>query len=275
MAGPDVKHRRGGRRPERTGGRDGKPRRDDRRGRDRDEPPPPWRARFDELRAAGIPEHHARQVAQGHAELNDILELLAQREEIDRIMKEHDLSRALATQVVKGHADLDAYLAKRRFEAHRAEHTMHSVLEDAVADGEVRVFGLFGGERVEAKVLSTDVYEVELEIDGEARTVHKLEFKYAYKPADTKGVRKASRRDKALAAEDLRPADAPQDRYTCSDKRMFRYVDEATPLEVTLLGGEILHGTVAWFGRYEFALEVKGGAHVVCFRHALKDLRPA
>ncbi|MCB9662567.1 MAG: hypothetical protein H6732_00490 [Alphaproteobacteria bacterium] len=234
------------------------------------------RKRADELAATGIPFQMAMLVAQGKLELNEALEKLSQRSEVERLMKEHDLNRAFATQVVLGHADLPAFLAKRRFDEHRTANASRSVLDEAVTDGAPRVLALFDQRRVEAAVKEVGTYEVILGLaDGTTETHHKLDLKYAYLPDDAKRVKKAMQKDKELGEAPRRPAERPQDRYTCSDRRLFNTLDRAQPVAVTLLEGEVITGRVVWFSRFELGLEVKGGAVVVIFRHALHALNDA
>lgn len=227
--------------------------------------------RVDDLAASGLPYHVAVAVAAGKTDLNDALEKLAQRADVDRLMKEHDLTRALATQVVMGHADLKMFLAKRRFEQHRDTHRDRTSV--AVSEAPV-VLGVFGQRRVEGCVTEGDAYQITITGKEGSEVLHKLQLKFAYAPDDYKRVKKGFRKDKALSAAPKAPAERPQDRYTCSDKRLFGFVDQATPVDVMLLEGEIISGTVVWFGRFEFGLDVKGGAIVTIFRHALHRITP-
>lgn len=222
-----------------------------------------------ELTRSGMPFQMAMAVAQGRMELNEALERLARRAEVDRLVRKHGLSRSLATQVAMGHADLDAYLAKQRMENHLQEHLQHSCLDTSMRDEQAYVFGLHGGRRADAVVKNNDAYTVTLTGKDGEEEVHKLQFKYGYVPDAWKKVRKSMKKDKALASEPREPIVRPQDRYSCSDKRLFRYMDDGAMIDVTLLEGEIFRGSVAWFGRFEFALELKGGVQVVIFRHAL------
>lgn len=234
------------------------------------------RERAQDLTRSGMPFQMAMAVAQGRLELNDALERLARRAEVERLMRKHDLNRALATQIAMGHADLEAFLAKRRMESHRQENRDRSVLDEAAADGLARTFGLHGQRVVTGVVTTLDAYQASLkEGEGEPELVHKLQFKYAYMPDDWKKVKKAIRKDKALAKEPREPITRPQDRYTISDKRLFRYMDQGTVVDVTLLEGEAIRGAVKWFGRYEFGLEVKGGYGLTVFRHALHHVGTA
>lgn len=228
------------------------------------------RDRAQELSASGMPYQMAMAVAQGRLSLNEALERMARRAEIERLMRKHDLTRALATQIALGHAELDSYLAKRRMDAHRAEYLNHSCLENAAESGEPLVLGVHGQRRVKGQIKEVTAYEVIVATeDGEDERLHKLELKYAYAPTAWKRVRKVLKKDSAVAKAERQPIKRPQDRYSCSDKRLFRYLDQKTPVEVCLLEGELLQGTIAWFGRFEFGLAIKGDETVTIFRHAL------
>ena len=62
------------------------------------------------LHEQGMPFQMALAVAHGRLDLNEALERMARNDRILRLMKKHDLSRALATQVALGQADLDRVL---------------------------------------------------------------------------------------------------------------------------------------------------------------------
>lgn len=231
------------------------------------------RRRAAELVTTGYPPAMAMSVAQGRMTLNEAVERLARRAEVERLMKSHDMTRALATQVVLGHAKLDEFLAKRRFDEHRGANRVRSVLDDAQADGRVWTWALFGGRKVDGRITQVTPYQVTLEpVEGPAEDLHKLAFKFGHALDDYKRLRKIQAWNKALRDAPRLPPELPQDRYTCSDKRFFKYVDTGVPVRATLLEGEVIEGSVAWFSRYEFALSIKGQATIVVFRHALHDL---
>jgi sRNA-binding regulator protein Hfq len=212
-------------------------------------------------------------VAHGKLTLNDAIERMARRSDVERLMRKHDLTRAIATQIVLGHANLEAYLQRRRLAAHRENYRTRSCLDDAVAAGSTLTLLLHGQRRVEAKVKSIDPYDAVLAIEGGGEEqVRKLQIKATWRPDDYKRIKKVLRKDKALSEAPRGPIERPQDRYSCSDKRLFRYLDTQTEVDVTLLEGEVFSGTVQWFGRYEFGLEIKGGVVVTIFRHALSAI---
>ena len=222
--------------------------------------------RADELHERGLPFQLAMAVAQGRLELNEALERMARKDQVNKLMAKHDLSRALATQVSLGHADLEQVLSRRRLTEHRELHRDWSCLQP----GHKTVLTL-RDRRLKGEVVSNGSYNFVFREDGaEAEEeIHKLEAVYAYEPNHWKKVRKGIKKDKAVAAQSLRPAERPQDRYGCSDKRLFRYLDADADVVVTTLTGELLRGKVGWFSRYEFCLQLKTGVPVVIFRHAL------
>ena len=105
------------------------------------------RERAQELADQGIPFQMAMAVAHGRLTLNDALERLAQQDRVEQLMRTHDLSRALATQVAMGHADLDKLLRRRRMEAHREENRLRSILDEHTASGEPLALALHGHRR--------------------------------------------------------------------------------------------------------------------------------
>jgi len=231
----------------------------------------------DLVESTGISRALAMQVVLGRVELNEVLTRMAHKAEVESLMRRYDLSRALATQITLGQADLDSVLFKRRMAQHLSDNADRSVLVQAALDGKPVSLALHGQRGVDGTVLGVDRYEFQFKPrTGDEETVHKLQAKFAVDATLRKKVRKSLSYDKERrAAGDVEPVWKPQDRYTCSNKRLFTFQDQKTPVQASLLEGEVLRGVVTWVGRYEFGLEVKGGVEVVVFRHALANLTPA
>ncbi len=115
-------------------------------------------------------------------------------------------------------------------------------------------------------------YTVEVGAGDDFEEIHKLQIKYAHSPEVWKGAKKAIRSDKVVAKSPSEPQARPQDRYSCSDRRLFLYVDNKSEIAVTLIEGEVLRGVVTWFGRYEFCIQSRKGVEIVVFRHALHHI---
>ena len=228
------------------------------------------------VREAGIPHSLAWQVATGALSLNDVLERLARKDKVDGLMRRFDLPKSQATQVALGQADLDSLLKKRRLDAELARSRERSFLLEAAHGGVPVVLGVHGRRVVKGHVKGVDRYEFSFLDRGasEPASVHKLQVKWACIGDDELLVRKAHKKGPGSDA-DAEPVWKPQDRYGCPDRRLFDFLDDAVDVVVTLLEGDQFSGHVTWMGRWEFGMELKKGARVVIFRHALTDIRGA
>ncbi|MCP4803974.1 MAG: hypothetical protein GY913_08930 [Proteobacteria bacterium] len=223
------------------------------------------------IRDSGLSRASATQVALGRLELNEVLKKMALAAEVDSLIRRHELSRALATQVALGQADLEAVLFKRRMADHLGANANRSVLAEALESKAKLALALHGRD-VESRIASLDRYEVHLESEDEP--VHKLQVKWCCPVM----IKKKARR--TLSWSDLKdkprePVWKPQDRYTCSNRRLFGYFDRETVVEVKLLEGEIFRGKLTWVGRFEFGLLVKNKVEITVFRHALVHIGTA
>lgn len=250
------------------------PRRDPRA--DRDSP-----ARVEQRKKAaalakdtGLPANLAHQVVLGNLKLNDVVERLAVRDRVDALVRKHDLPKSLATQIAMGQADLEQVLQKRRLSEHLDAHRERSALAEALQSSRVVSLGLHNAEQRRGRVTALDRYEISLTGDnGVVENIHKLRVKFMADDEHIKAVRNQLRRDKDRP-ERCEPTWKPQDRYGCSDRRLFGLIDEQAEIQVTLLEGEVFRGQPTWMGRWEFGMVLpKKKVEVVIFRHALHDLR--
>lgn len=231
-------------------------------------------ARAEELvRTSGIPLPLAMQVVREQRTLNEVVTQLAREAEVERLIARHGMNRALATQVARGDAQLNDVLRKARMLVHLSQNRDRSLLTDAAAKGSAVALGVHGAKVLRGRITAVDVYDIDLAPEeGEALRLPKVRIKFAYDPAQYKQIRKNLRYDAARKGP-CEPVLRPQDRYGCSDKRLFRYLDSAVSVAVTTLEGEIFTGKVAWMGRWEFGLKLeKSDVEVVIWRHALADI---
>ncbi len=221
--------------------------------------------RAQQLHDGGMPFQMAMAVARGRLDLSEALERMARRERTEQLMREHGLSKALATQIALGQLSLEAVLRRRRLQEHRTTHRHRTWLEE----GRELVLGLHGRTRIEGALIDVQPYTVTVRTGEGEREIHKLHIHYVHEPSAWKVVRKGFKVDKKVAAEELQPIPLPQERYGCSDKRLFTYLDTGAEVTVCLLSGELFKGKVLWFSRYEFTIQTRKGAEVGIFRHAL------
>lgn len=213
-----------------------------------------------------MPFQMAMAVAHGRMGLSAALETMARKDRAERLEREHGLARALATQVAMGQLDLEVVLRRRRLADHRRDNRDRTWL---VPDVPVTL-GVHGNRVVTGAPIEVLPYGVRMATDDGEVELHKLDIKYAYAPGDWKKFKKTMRTDKSVVSQSLEPVRLPQERYGCSDKRLFNYVDTGVDVTVCLLEGELFKGNVTWFSRYEFALKVRTGVEFGVFRHALQ-----
>lgn len=224
----------------------------------------------DLVRDTHIPRPWAWQVARGQAKLNDVITRLAQADRVAALVSRHGLDKSIATQVASGVLDLDAVLRKKRMSEHLAQFRDHATLGRALADGQPRTLHLHGLRTLTGRVVAVDRYELQVEGPDGTETLHKIEVKLVHAPDARVRVR-GSANGRAVAE----PVPKPQDRYACSDRRLFAAHDDGTDSRITTLEGDELVGQVAWIARWELGLRQKGGAEVVVFRHAIKSFEEA
>ena len=215
-----------------------------------------------------MPYQMAMAVAHGRMDLNDALERMARRDRVKVLMDRHELSRALATQIVIGHADLEQVLSRRRLAAHRQDHRERTCLEP----GTEITLALMDGTMPRGSIETVAPYTITFESGDETVELHKLKIKYSYAPGDWKKVKKGVRYEAKKPETEVEPSERPQDRYSCSDRRLFGYLDSKQEIAATLLGGDVMRGHITWFSRYEFGLVLRSGVELTVFRHALKNL---
>lgn len=235
------------------------------------------RRRAEEIvRTSNVPLGMALQVARNQRTLNDVVMQLAREAEADRLVARHELNRALAMQVARGDVKLDDVLRKIRQQAYMAVHRDESALLDAFVQGRPLALAVHGGRILRGKVVGVELYDVVFAPEGEEpERLPKVQIKYAYDPGQYKHVRKHLRHDASRkGAHD--PILRPQDRYGCSDRRLFRYMDLGLEVTATTLEGEVLTGRVSWMSRWEFKLKLdKADTWAVVWRHALADMAEA
>lgn len=229
----------------------------------------------DHAKKYGLPLDLARLVAAGQLTPSEAIERLARRDQVEQLMRQHELDRALATQIALGHARLDDVLARRRIQVHLDANRDQEVFHDYATSGAPIVLGLHGHRIVRGVIGDVRAYEFDFTEEGAAaaEVIHKTAVKYAYPPDEYKKLKKAMEVDKARRERAIDPRLRPQDRFACSNRRLGAAQDAQRDVHITLLEGEIFSGKIARVSRYEVLLRTKQGAEVVLLRHAFDDFQ--
>ena len=225
------------------------------------------------MQRSGLPRNMAFQVAMGNMTLNEALEKLAFHDQVEKLIRRHAFPRSLATQIAMKQVELDVVLRKQRQETYMEENRLRSLLTESMEQKLPITVLLHGQQRRTGQVLSVSAYEFELQDGktGAVETIHKLQAQAGWEAKKNAQVLSALKRDKAHA-QLTGPIEKPQDRFHCSNRRLFQYMEDSTRLTVRLLEGDLVQGTVDWLGRWELGIKTKKGAVVTVFRHAMADL---
>lgn len=220
----------------------------------------------------GLPRNLAFQVAMGNLTLSDALNKLAFRDEVEKLIRRHDFQRSLATQIAMGQVSLEEVLRKSRRQAYFQENDDRSILTDSVTEGLRITLMLHGQKRLQGRVLEVGAYDFRFQgKKGEPVTIHKLQVKAAWDGRRNAAVLSSIKKNKSR--DDVcEPIMKPQDRYHCSNRRLFQHLEASDRLTIHLLEGATLTGTIAWVSKWELGLTLKKGPVVVIFRHAMAEL---
>jgi sRNA-binding regulator protein Hfq len=218
------------------------------------------------VRDTGLPEAVALQVAKGEIGLAQAIADLARADQVRMLMRKHEISKGVANQVALGQTDLDQYLLKRRLHAYLEAHRERNFLESMTGD-EVWL-SVHGQRQVRVKLVEIGRYELQLEGAEGAESLHKLQLKIASRGGDAKKAEAAIELSPEAASAE--PIAAPQDRYHLSDRRVMLLLESGESLCIRTLEGDMIHGHIDWFSRWEIGLRTRdSNTEVVVFRHAI------
>jgi hypothetical protein len=227
------------------------------------------------VETTGIPRNLAFQVAMGNLSLNDVLQKLAFRDEIDKIIRRYEFPRSLATQIAMGQVELEDVLRKRRLLEYTESSRDKSMLTEVEASGDQVTFLLHGMQRKSGVVSNVTAYDFTLTPkQGPPEVIHKLQARAGWGARKNAAVLSCLKKDKEHAVA-VEPIVKPQDRFHCSNRRLFQHMEAADKLSIHLLEGDIVIGTIDWIGRWEVGIKIKKGPVVTVFRHAMAALEGA
>jgi hypothetical protein len=228
------------------------------------------------MRDAGLPQHLAMRVAKAELPLTDALTLVDSQDRVARLITRHKLDKSLATQVVLGRVSLDQVLQRRRMLNHVESHKSKSILDVALADGNPRIFGLHGQRLVRARLTELDAYGLTLVSDeanapaGPVGKMHKLEVKFVLNTTEIDLARAALKHQPEFEIQ--APIKRPQDRFRCTNKRLFAWIDAKSSVDLTTLEGDLISGPLNWFGRWELSIRASEDLDIIVLRHAITNI---
>ena len=219
----------------------------------------------------GIPRNLAFQVAMGNLTLSEALKKLAFRDEVEKLIRRYDFQRSLATQIAMGQVSLEEVLRKQRRKTYFEENSERSILVESQHSGSRVSLLLHGQQRKQGKILEVGPYEFTFQGKGDPVTIHKLQVKAAWDARRNAPVLSSIKKNRSRNRA-CEPITKPQDRFHCSNRRLFLHMESKERLTIHLLEGSTFTGTIEWISRWELGLKLKKGPVAVIFRHAMAEL---
>ncbi|MAA78500.1 MAG: hypothetical protein CL916_04510 [Deltaproteobacteria bacterium] len=175
--------------------------------------------------------------------------------EFELLVQKHDLSTREVSSLKNKEMSLHDVLVQKNTKNHIDETDSFPVLTRGLSG----FFWRHHGERLQGEIITETQYDLELLTAEGSLDIPKLHIK-------------------ACSAEKVEPIDdgandqAPilrvEDRFRISNKQLYRFLLEKTPVRVSLLGGLVFEGVLDRVGRYECTLCVSEQDSVVLLRHA-------
>ncbi len=230
------------------------------------------RVRAEELVVkTGIPRNLAFQVAMENISLSEALRKLAFADDVEKLIRRYAFPRSLATQIALGQIALEDVLRKKRMKAYFEENQHRSTLVESAESGARITLMLHGKQRRAGTVLAVDLYEFTFQGKGEPERLHKLQVKAIWNAKKNAAVLSSLKRDPAHETA-CEPIVKPQDRFHCSNRRLFLHMEARDKLAIHLLEGAVVPGQIDWISKWELGIKLKRGPVVTVFRHAMTAL---
>ena len=150
----------------------------------------------------------------------------------------------------------------------RAERHGRAYVQKQIRRQTPMVFELYGGH-IQGIISRRLTYSLVVLTDGEAHHLEKLNIKYMYKKDEMPDIVQDIEVDAELKARNLVSIAHKSERFQVDNFVLARCRKEKIPVRLTLRGGEIITGVIAWFSQYEIKMFLAHGASVVVFRHGL------
>ncbi len=194
---------------------------------------------------------------------------------IDDLAAEYRLSRSLAGNVLAGNLPLEKAVLRNELRRNLEANRHRSCLVDAKDSGEEIELQLIGGKSMTGRVLDVQPYSFNFRKTPKTKkptkeTEHlKLTAKYGYPPAFSRFVSERLIVDADLKAKSLKPPRKVIERRMIKNEKLQRLLMAKARVMIKTYEGDTFNGVLAWWGQYEFGLDVGDGVVVTFFRHAI------
>jgi sRNA-binding regulator protein Hfq len=220
---------------------------------------------------SGIPLADARKVASGKETLADVLRRLRLKEEVARAAENQLLLTKFVGQVLAGRISLEEGLSFSRL--HKRKNSPdygRCHLADSKYQQQEVTLALVGRTLVTGTVKQESAFELVVTTrEGESVQVSKHNVKFFFAAEDKKVLLKNMERRPDVPPVETDFLAHRRNRKDYKAVGLLAREDRKQTTQWTTVEGEVLRGTVEWFGRFEIRFKTTRGAEVILMRHAL------
>ena len=232
-------------------------------------------AKADDIVAkTGIEKKAAIRVALGQTTVTEVLKEMMARDRVEKLTKQHGISRDRAFAVVKNKLPLKEAILLQEMKECPQWQPEKSILIELHESGAVRVFRTYGAADFTATVEKLTKFDCWLKTGDDApKEYQKHDLLLVADPDGVEELNRLQKVDDEVKAKGLGPSVSYRDRYRSRKRVLYRHHRDELKTRVTLRDGTVLVGRVGWFGKWEFSLQLSSTCRVVVFRHAMYDLK--
>ena len=219
---------------------------------------------------SGIPVKFALRVASGTETLSEVLRELQLRDQLDSLVKRRELYAGYANEVLKGNWTVArARLETRLKQIKRTPDYSRCYFAELAAAGQSAGVALVRRRLLVGQVAQNRPFEVVIrDREGTEETILKHNIKFYFDAGDKKRVMKQVKWGPGDSVE-VDFLKRIQNRKDVKARVFLEAMEGASAVSWKSVEGDLVRGTVAWFGRFEVALELPRGQRVVVMRHAV------
>ncbi len=137
------------------------------------------------------------------------------------------------------------------------------------------LFALHRAAPVVGKLVKVEPFHVHLQVGDKFKKVHKLHVQFCCDLKHAAKAQRAVRLDEEVKKLRLGIVGNTKERYVVQDRVFLDWKKRRMLLEFAFRGGEVLIGSIKYFGRFELLIDIGPPGEVLLCKHALNSIQPS
>ncbi len=136
------------------------------------------------------------------------------------------------------------------------------------------LFALHRAAPLVGKLIKVEPFHVHIQVGDKPRKVHKLHVQFCCDLRHAAKAQRVVRINEDIRKQKLGIVGNTKERFIVGDKVYLDWKKRKMQLEYVFRGGEVLVGTLKYFGRFELIVDIGQGGEVLVSKHALYNVQP-